>query len=114
MEHVGRVEAIQSVNITARVQGYLEKVKFTEGGRVKAGDLLYLIEQAPYAAQVKADAAKLAEAQAALSKARQYRQRLETVRSGGVSKTDLETAQASEQEAQAQVDQAEATGTSRN
>lgn len=109
MEHVGRVEAIQSVDVQARVQGELEQIKFTEGGRVKAGDLLYVIEQAPYIAQVKADTAKVAQARATLSKARQYRQRLETVRSGGVSKTDLETALASEQEAQAQVDQAEAT-----
>ena len=109
MTHVGRVEAIQSVDVQARVQGYLEQVKFSEGGRVKAGDLLYVIEQAPYTAQVKADNAKAAEARAALSKARQYRERLQNVRSGGVSKTDLETALADEQEAEAQVDQAAAT-----
>ncbi|BBO75732.1 hemolysin secretion protein D [Desulfosarcina widdelii] len=109
MTHVGRVEAIQAVDVQARVQGYLEKVAFTEGSRVKSGDLLYVIEQAPYAAQVKADDAKAAEARAALSKARQYRERLQNVRSGGVSKTDLETALADEQEAQAKVNQAVAT-----
>ncbi|BBO81594.1 hemolysin secretion protein D [Desulfosarcina ovata subsp. sediminis] len=109
MEHVGRVEAIQAVDVQARVQGYLEQVKFTEGSRVKAGNLLYVIEQAPYTAQVKADAAKAAEARAALSKTRQYRERLQSVRSGGVSKTDLETALADEQEARAKVDQADAT-----
>jgi len=109
MTHVGRVEAIQAVDVQARVQGYLEKVAFTEGSRVKRGDLLYIIEQAPYAAQVKADDAKAAEARAALSKARQYRERLQNVRSGGVSKTDLETALADEQEAQAKVNQAVAT-----
>ncbi|WP_319521811.1 efflux RND transporter periplasmic adaptor subunit [uncultured Desulfosarcina sp.] len=109
LTHVGRIEAIQAVDVQARVQGYLEKVAFTEGSRVKSGDLLYVIEQAPYAAQVKVDNAKAAEARAALSKARQYRERLQNVRSGGVSKTDLETALADEQEAQAQVDQAVAT-----
>jgi len=109
MTHVGRVEAIQAVDVQARVQGYLEKVAFTEGSRVKRGDLLYIIEQAPYAAQVKADDAKAAEARAALSKARQYRERLQNVRSGGVSKTDLETALADEQEARAKVNQAVAT-----
>lgn len=109
MTHVGRIEAIQAVDVQARVQGYLEKVAFTEGSRVKRGDLLYIIEQAPYLAQVKADDAKAAEARAALSKARQYRERLQNVRSGGVSKTDLETALADEQEAQAKVDQANAT-----
>ena len=109
MTHVGRIEAIQAVDVQARVQGYLEQVNFIEGGRVKAGDLLYVIEQAPYLAQVNADKAKTAQAQAALNKARQYRERLQNVRSGGVSKTDLETALADEQEAQAQVDQAAAT-----
>lgn len=106
MEHVGRVEAIQTVDVPARVTGYLEQVKFREGSRVNTGDLLYVIEQAPYIAQVNADAARAEEARAALRKARQYRERLESVRSGGVSKTDLETALASEQEAQAKVNQA--------
>ncbi|MDL2328238.1 efflux RND transporter periplasmic adaptor subunit [Desulfosarcina sp. OttesenSCG-928-A07] len=105
-EHVGRVEALQAVDVPARVTGYLEQVKFQEGSRVNTGDLLYIIEQAPYQAQVNADAAKAAEAQAALRKARQYRERLASVRSGGVSKTDQETALASEQEAKAKVDQA--------
>lgn len=109
MTHVGRIEAIQAVDVQARVQGYLEQVKFTEGGRVKAGDLLYIIEQAPYMAQVNADKARAAQSQAALNKARQYRERLQNVRSGGISKTDLETALADEEEAQAQVDQAAAT-----
>ena len=109
MTHVGRVEAIQAVDVQARVQGYLDAVKFTEGGPVRSGDLLYIIEQAPYVAQVHADEARTAQARAALNKARQYRERLQNVRSGGVSKTDLETALSDEQEARAQVDQAIAT-----
>lgn len=106
MEYVGRIEAIQSVDIQARVQGYLEKVEFKEGSRVKAGDLLYVIEQAPYGAKVNADKAKVAEAKAALSKARQYRKRLAAVSMGGVSETDLETARAEEQGAQSKVEEA--------
>ena len=90
------------------VQGTLEEVKFKEGGRVKSGQRLYVIEQTAYQAQVDADRAKVAEARAALSKARQYRERLQSVRKGGVSKTDLETALANEQEAQAKVDEANA------
>ena len=106
--YVGRVEAIQAVDLRARVQGTLEEVKFKEGGRVKSGQRLYVIEQTAYQAQVDADRAKVAEARAALSKARQYRERLQSVRKGGVSKTDLETALANEQEAQAKVDEANA------
>lgn len=109
MTHVGRVEAIQAVDVPARVEGYLEQVKFIEGGRVEAGDLLYVIEQVPYAAQVKADRARAVEARAEYNKARQYLERLRNVKSGGVSQTDLETALANEQEAQAKVDQALAT-----
>src|SRR5687768_10403612 len=43
----GRVEAIEKVELRARVDGYLEKRLFTEGGEVKAGDLLFVIEKAP-------------------------------------------------------------------
>ncbi len=108
LTYVGRVEAIQAVDLRARVQGYLEQVAFQEGGGVEAGQRLYVIEQAAYQAQVDADRAKVVEARAALTKARQYRERLQSVRSGGVSKTDLETAQANEEEAKAQVDEARA------
>lgn len=47
-EYVGHVEAVQAVELWARVQGFLEQVNFKEGSDVRAGDLLYVIEQAPY------------------------------------------------------------------
>ena len=113
-EYVGRVEAIQAVDLRARVEGYLEKVEFKEGTDVHAGDILYLLEQAPYKAKVNEASAKVAEAEAALKNARQYLQRLKAVRSGGVSATDLETAANQElrtnaalQEAKANLEQAE-------
>jgi membrane fusion protein (multidrug efflux system) len=58
--YVGRVEAIQHVNVQARVTGYLESVDFTEGTVVKEGDTLYHIESAPFvAAQLQARGALL-------------------------------------------------------
>ncbi len=90
--YVGRVEAIQAVDLRARVQGYLEAVKFKEGANVRAGELLYVIEHAPYEAVVDEERAKVAEADASLKDAQQYLKRLRAVRSGGVSKTDIETA----------------------
>jgi membrane fusion protein (multidrug efflux system) len=108
VEFVGRMKAIQAVDLRARVSGNLEQVKFKEGSEVQAGDLLYLIEQGLYKARVNANIAMVTQAKAALTKARQYRKRVESVKSGGVSKTDLETALASEQEAQANLDQAQA------
>ena len=107
-EYVGHAEAVQSVDLRARVEGFLEKVNFREGSDVQAGQLLYVIEQAPYRARVDADQAQVAQAEATLNKARQYLQRARTVRSGGVSATDLDNAVAEELRACAQLEQARA------
>ena len=61
---IGRIKAIESVALRARVQGFLEKVSFTEGQDVKAGDVLYQIEKVQYQAQVDQAAANLASAKA--------------------------------------------------
>jgi len=107
-DYVGRVEAIQAVDLRARVEGFIEHVKFREGGKVKAGDLLYLIEQAPYKAKVNEAAAKVADADASLTETRQYLRRLQSVRSGGVSATDIEAAVSAELKAKALLQQAQA------
>jgi RND family efflux transporter MFP subunit len=107
-EYVGHVEAVQSVDLRARVEGFLEQVAFKEGCDVQAGDLLYVIEQAPYQAKVDADKASLAQAEAILTKAQQYLRRAQNVRSGGISATDLDNAVAEELRAKAQLEQAAA------
>jgi RND family efflux transporter MFP subunit len=107
-EYVGHVEAVQSVDLRARVEGFLERVDFKEGSDVQAGNLLYVIEQAPYQARVNAEKASLAQAEAILTKARQYLHRAQTVRSGGVSATDLENAVAEELRAKAQFEEVKA------
>jgi len=107
-EYVGHVEAIQSVDLRARVEGFLEKVNYKEGSDVNAGDLLYVIEPAPYQSKVDAAKALLAQAQAMLTKASQYLHRVQTVRSGGISATDLDDATAEELRAKAQFEQARA------
>jgi len=107
-EYVGHAEAIQSVVLRARVEGFLERVDFKEGSDVQAGNLLYVIEQAPYQARVNAEKASLAQAEAILTKARQYLHRAQTVRSGGISATDLENAVAEELRAKAQFEQVKA------
>ncbi len=107
-EYVGHVEAIQSVDLRARVEGFLEQVKFREGGNVNAGDLLYVIEQAPYQARVDVDKARLAQAKATLTKARQYLHRVRAVSSGLVSAADIDNAVADELRASAQLQEAKA------
>ncbi|QRM30773.1 efflux RND transporter periplasmic adaptor subunit [Microvirga sp. VF16] len=47
-DFIGRFEAIDQVDIRARVSGYLDKVHFQDGTFVKAGDLLFTIDQRPY------------------------------------------------------------------
>lgn len=63
---IGRVQAIQSVQIHALVQGILQQVAFQEGSDVKEGQLLFVIQPDIYQAQVKSAEAALAKAQAAL------------------------------------------------
>ena len=52
-DFVGRVTAIDKVDIVARVPGFIEERFFTEGQMVKTGDLLFRIEQDTYKAAVE-------------------------------------------------------------
>ncbi|MBU1156565.1 MAG: efflux RND transporter periplasmic adaptor subunit [Proteobacteria bacterium] len=107
-EFVGRVEAIQAVDLRARVEGYITKVSFTEGGAVKKGDLLIQLEQAPYQSRVNEAKAQVALAQASLDKALRYIKRLKSVRSGGVAATDMDNALSAQETGLAQLQQAKA------
>lgn len=107
-EFVGRIEAVQAVDLRARVRGYLKEARFQEGAYVHAGDLLYVIDQADYQARVAADEAAVAKARANLDKADKYLKRLQTVRSGGVSATDLENAESDVAQNRAALQEAEA------
>src|SRR2546427_2434099 len=63
-DFIGRVTAIDKVDIVARVPGFIEERYFTEGQQVKTGDLLFRIEQATYKAAVEQQRANLAKAKA--------------------------------------------------
>src|SRR6202020_2757201 len=60
----GRVQAVNAVNLLARVEGFLQKRAFTEGQHVKTGALLFVIEQDTYQAAVDQAQAQVASAQA--------------------------------------------------
>jgi len=107
-EYVGHMEAVQTVDLRARIEGFLEQVKFKEGSDVYAGDLLYVIEQAPYQAKVDADTASVTQATATFTKASQYLERVRTVRSGGVSAADIDDAVAEELRARGELEEAKA------
>ncbi len=109
VEYVGHVEALQTVDVPARVSGVLEQVYFKEGSDIRAGDLLYLIEPTPYQVKVAANQARVAKSQAILKKASQHLQRIQTVRSGGIPITDIEVAEAIKEQARAELQEAQAT-----
>ena len=106
---VGRVEAVDRVDLRARVQGYIEKRHFREGGEVKKDDILFTLEQAPYQVVVDQRKADLAGAEATLKEATAELKRKEVLVGRGVlSEAELDTASAGEATASANVLQAEA------
>jgi len=107
-QYVGHVEAMQTVDLRARVEGFLEHVNFKEGSDVHAGDLLYIIEQALYKAKVNVDTARVAQSEATLSKASQHLKRLRAARPESVPATDLDNAVAEELLVKAQLQEAQA------
>lgn len=52
-QFIGRIEAVDRVNIVARVSAQLEEATFVEGAEVKKGDVLYRLERPPFEAQVQ-------------------------------------------------------------
>jgi RND family efflux transporter MFP subunit len=70
LQFTGRTEAINRVDVKARVSGYLEKIAFADGAVVKTGDLLYQIDPRPYQATLAQAEAAVAKAKAALLKAK--------------------------------------------
>jgi len=114
-DYIGRITAIDKVDIVTRVPGFIEERNFTEGQQVKKGDLLFRIEQATYKAAVEQARAALARAKATEVNAKlQLERGKELVRNSNIPQAtvdqraaDEEAAQASIMEAQAQLDQAE-------
>jgi len=76
-EFVGRIQSIGRVSLVARVTAFLEKREFVEGAEVKQGDLLYLLEQPPFQAQVDFNKANVAQLEAQHTFAQQQLARAE-------------------------------------
>lgn len=92
-EYIGRIEAVDSVDLIARVSGYLETIDFIEGRNVKAGDLMFTIEKARFKAEIEARRGSVLQIEANLAEAEKYLQRLQTAKTGSVPEKDIETAQ---------------------
>lgn len=88
---VGRIEAVEDVQVKARVSGYLLAMDFTEGQSVNAGDLLFEIDPKPYEVEVARLKAEVKRQQAALTNAeRNYERGKGLVDDGYISATDMD------------------------
>jgi membrane fusion protein, multidrug efflux system len=107
--YVGRVEAVSTVEIRARVDGVIEKRDFVEGRKVRKGQLLFSIERAPYEVVVEQRRAELASAQAALTNAKADFQRKQSLQGRNVvSEASLDQSRAANLTAEANVLKAKA------
>jgi membrane fusion protein, multidrug efflux system len=108
-DFVGRVAAVNKVDIVARVTGFIGQRNFTEGQMVKAGDLLFRIEPDTYKAAVDQQAANLAKAKATEVNADlQLKRSQELVKNQNVPQSTVDQNLATEQAAQADILQAQA------
>lgn len=100
----GRVEASRVAQVRARAAGILLKRHFAEGSHVKAGQRLFTIDSAPYAASVQSAKASLASAEAAQAQAKALLDRYRPlVAVNAISKLDFDNANTSYKAAQANV-----------
>jgi membrane fusion protein (multidrug efflux system) len=67
-EFIGQLDSPQNVEVRARVEAFVDKMLFTEGTEVKAGDPLFKLDDTPYQERLAAANGALAEAKAALNK----------------------------------------------
>jgi RND family efflux transporter MFP subunit len=108
-EYTGRFAAVETVEVRARVSGFVDSIHFNEGQMVNRGDLLFIIDRRPYeiaVAQAKADVER---AQAKLEVASLDVQRATPlVRSQSLTEREFDTRKAAERAAAGQVGSAEA------
>jgi membrane fusion protein (multidrug efflux system) len=108
-EFLGRVEAVNRVNVVARVTAFLEKRLFNEGAEVKKGDALYALERGPFEADLAAKKAAVAQLQATLENAKLTTERARTLLSGPAGQqSTYDAAIANQRSLEAQVQGAQA------
>ena len=90
-EFTGRFQAVQHVDIKARVTGYIDRVAFREGSLVSKGDLLFSIDPRAYANETRRSEAELARLRAAAMLARDQLRRAQLLRgTGAISRDDFD------------------------
>ncbi|MBN8432133.1 efflux RND transporter periplasmic adaptor subunit [Microbulbifer salipaludis] len=104
-EYVGRVEATDEYKVRPRVEGYIESRNFVEGQMIREGELLYVIDPRPFVAALENQRANLSQARSALAIAeRNYRRGEELVRTGAISKVQMDELTGNYESAQSQME----------
>jgi len=107
--YVAQTQSSQAVNIQARVSGWLDKRMYVEGSVVKAGQVLFQMDQKPFQAQLDAQQAALARNQASLDVAKANLARTKPLtEQNALSQKDLDDAQGQYDSAAAAVEQGKA------
>ncbi len=108
-EFTGRTDAVETVNVQARVSGYITEVSFTDGQEVEQGDLLFQIDPRPFQASLEGAEGQKAQWQAKQARAKADVQRYEKlVPTGAATPQDLDKATADMGEATAAIQSADA------
>src|SRR5258707_3820139 len=108
-EYTGRFTAVETVEVRARVSGFVDSIHFKEGQIVKQGDLLFIIDRRPYEIAVEQAKADVERAKAKLEIASLDVQRATPlVRSQSLTEREFDTRKSAERDAAGQVGSAEA------
>jgi membrane fusion protein (multidrug efflux system) len=108
-EFLGRIEAVNRVNVVARDTAFLDKRLFEEGSEIKTGDKLYLLERGPFEADLASKQAVVAQLQATLENAKLTTDRARTLLGGPAGQqSTYDAAFANQRSLEAQVQSAQA------
>jgi RND family efflux transporter MFP subunit len=108
-EFVGRVEAVERVELRPRVTGYLQRVNYRQGADVGRGEVMFEIDPEPFQVEVRRAEAELARVRTRFDLARNERARTEKlVESGAVSRQEFDERASAEKDGEAAVRSAEA------
>ncbi len=105
---VAHAESEQEVDLLPQIDGYVKELKFKEGDIVKAGDVLYVIDDERYLAVVNQRKADLEAAEAEARRADRYFERMRKADARGITQLERDNAEAGAEKARAAVLQAKA------
>ena len=105
LEFTGTAKAIEEIDIRARVEGFLESVRFEDGAYIKKGQLLFIIDPKPYKAAVENARGRLGRHQAQLERAeKEYQRNLTLFKQKAASEANVVKWKSEMEESRAAVD----------